>query len=109
MPATFIRDQGSWKRVKTLFVRDAGVWKPVRAGFVRDGGLWKPAFRPTITLSIGADTTSYNIQSAAAAAGWNGFDAVRVELTIAAAIYVGSSSTATAALDTGPSLRGRRS
>ena len=89
MPATFIRDQGSWKQPKELFVRDAGAWKRVRAAFMRDAGIWKPVFRPTIALSIAADATNYNIQSAAAAAGWNGADVVRIELTKAAGISVG--------------------
>jgi hypothetical protein len=101
MPATFVRDLGSWKQVKTLHVRDAGAWKQVKTAFIRDGGVWKVAFRPTISLTIAADTTNYNIRNAATAAGWNGVDPVRVELTINPGIYVGSSSTATPALDTG--------
>lgn len=57
-------------------------------------------FRPVIS----ANTQNYNLRSAALAAGWSGTVPLYAVVTINAGVYVGSSSTATPAFDTGTSV-----
>lgn len=56
-------------------------------------------FNPTIS----SNTTNYNIRTAAIAAGWNQNLALKASVTIAPGVIVGSTSTSTAAFDTGNS------
>jgi hypothetical protein len=55
----------------------------------------------TFSYVIAADTTNFNLRSAALAAGWDGVAVLRASVTINAGIYVGSTSPATPAFDTG--------
>lgn len=55
----------------------------------------------TVNLTITTNTKNYNIRTAAIAAGWNGTVALITTVTINSGVRVGSSSTATYAMDTG--------
>jgi len=52
-----------------------------------------------VNLTIGSNTQSYNIKNAAIAAGWNGVDAVEVNLTINAGVVVYGSHAGRATYD----------
>jgi hypothetical protein len=56
----------------------------------------------SIILTISSNTTNYNVRTSAIAAGWNQSSAVGVLVTINTNVVVGSSSTGSYALDTGP-------
>lgn len=50
---------------------------------------------------ISADTQNYKLRSAAIAAGWDGLTRLLARVTVNAGVYIGSSSTAGYAFDTG--------
>ena len=55
----------------------------------------------TFTTTISANTTNYNLKTAATAAGWNGTDPLNATITINTGVYVYSTSTGIYAFDTG--------
>lgn len=54
--------------------------------------------------TISANTTNYNLRSAAIAAGWNQVSPLRASVTINSGVYVSSNSTGAYAFDTGTSF-----
>lgn len=56
-----------------------------------------------LALTIAANTTDYNLKTAATNAGWNGTTAINLTCTINAGVYVYASSTGVYAFQTGTS------
>jgi hypothetical protein len=66
-------------------------------GVIRNDDIASYVFNATIS----ADTLNYNLKAAAIAAGWNQTTPLNATITVNSGIYVGSSSTANPAFDTG--------
>ncbi len=103
MPTTYVKSGGTWRTTRNLFAHASAAWRNVRNGYVKSSGIWRLVFTNTISLNISANTTDYNVRTAALAAGWNGTDLTNIVLTINAGIFVRASSTSAYAIDTGGS------
>lgn len=61
----------------------------------------KPSFAKVLNLTISANVQNFDMRAAAIAAGWNGRSPLKMTVTVAPGVYVGSASAGSFSLDTG--------
>lgn len=89
-----IKDAGVWKAVKRHYYNNAGTWIEPKEIHIKDAGTWKK-FHQVITVS--ASTRNFNVYTACG----NPTTKVNVVVIVNSGVVIGSTSTSTAAFDTG--------
>jgi hypothetical protein len=91
MPArTYVNDNGSWRTIKNLSVNDNGTWRIVKKSWYFDGSVWRQVFdyRTVINITLATSQSSYDMNAAFVAEGWNGVDPVDATITINAGVSI---------------------
>jgi hypothetical protein len=103
MPTTYIRNAGTWPKVKKAFIKNGGSWSEIKTIWVRSSGAWNKYFVNLVTVNVAAQNnvnlkTLYTNQT-----GESPSSGVSVLFNING--NIGSTSTGTASLitDTWPS------
>jgi hypothetical protein len=99
MPTTYIRNAGTWPKVKKAFIRNGGVWSEIKTIWVRNSGEWSKYFVNLVTVNV---TTQNNINLRTLYTNQTG-DSSNSSATVLFNINgnIGSTSTGTASLITG--------
>jgi hypothetical protein len=54
MPTTYIRNAGTWPKLKKAFIRNGGYWSEIKTIWVRDSGVWSKYFVNLVTVNVTA-------------------------------------------------------
>lgn len=52
MPAIYVNDAGTWRKIRNVYVNDAGTWRSIKKAYVNDAGTWRQVFSAQDDLSI---------------------------------------------------------
>ena len=93
-----VNDNGTWKTVKKLSVND-GTWKAVKSGWINKAGVWTKFYASDTSITI---TGGNNIDLRSLYQSSTGdYSSTPVDVSFNVTGDIGSTSTSTAALDTG--------
>jgi hypothetical protein len=94
MPNFYIKDSGEWRKTAEFYVNSGGTWRRGKEFWVKRNGVWRLVFRRALQLSIDADTTDYDLFTAAGSPG----SPVDVVLTVGLGVVVSSTSISNPAI-----------
>lgn len=104
-PERYVKSGGTIRKVVRRYVKSGGVIREVQKRYVKSGGVHRLVFQNALNLEISANTTDYNIRTAALAAGWDGTSVVNVIVTeTSSSIYLRASTTANRGIYSGAAL-----
>ena len=87
MANIYLNNGTTWVSVKQPYVNDAGTFTPAKSIYVNNGTTWVQVFF-RFEDTISTNTTSYNLRTAALAAGWNGTSKLNATVNINSGIVV---------------------
>jgi hypothetical protein len=99
MPTTYIRNAGTWPKVKKAFIKNGGNWSEIKTIWVRNSGVWNRCFVNLVTVDVSSQN---NINLRTLYTNQTG-DSSNSSATVLFNINgnIGSTSTGTASLVTG--------
>jgi len=104
MPTTYIRNAGTWPKVKKAFIKNGGVWSEIKTIWVRNSGAWSKYFVNLVTVNVTTFMNNINLKSLyVSQTGENPSSDVTALFNINANIGSTSSATPSLVTDSWPS------
>ena len=85
MADLYVNNAGTWTSVNQPYVHTSGSFSPAKAVYVNKDGTWVQVFfrfEATLTAPFPYVSSTYNLRTAALAAGWNGTSKLNATITI---------------------------
>lgn len=94
MANLYVNNGGTWTSVNQPYVHTSGSFSPAKAVYVNKDGTWVQVFYRFVA-TISSDTTSYNLRTAALAAGWSGNSKINATININSGVTVSGTGNTT--------------
>ena len=104
MPTTYIRNAGTWPKVKKAFIKNGGSWSEIKTIWVRSSGAWNKYFVNLVTVNVVQALNNANLKTLYTnQTGESPSSGVSVLFNINANIGSTTASTASLVTDSWPS------